>query len=327
MVRRAASCGACRRIAAGYWQEAPRYILRMTKDVLSRRLRTAKPQPSGDRLALTEGDLALFELLNRHGPLPTTYLAAFLRAKSLGYLQWRLTRLYNGTRNTPSLLSRPPQQFQSFAARYQPLLYDLTPASRRLIDERGTTLIERTDPFLHRFMGACVGASIEIGCRKQGLRYIPRMEILAKAGKPLAAQTGRGILIPDDLFGLQYRDGSYRFFAVEIDRQTESLERTTIGYRTFAGKLENYAALMGMQGYKECWGVPNLLVLTVTTSGPHLEGLLGVVRKRIPQQLWTRFLFKAHGEFCMRWRVPETLCHLLLTGWRYADGNLYIADP
>jgi hypothetical protein len=298
----------------------------METDALSRRLRFAPPQPIGERIGVQAADIRMFEAINRHGPLPSTYLQRFAGHKDRSAIASRLTKLFNGAKLGLPLLSRPPQQFQSFAARYQHLIYDLTPTSRALLRDRGTVIIERSDAFLHRFMGACVGASIEVTAADMGLRYIARAEVLARRSVPLAISVGSRTLVPDDLFGLQYRDGSYRFFAVEVDRNTESIVRKKGSYSTFDIKLDAYLSIMADETHRTHWGVPNLLVLTITTNETHLGHLVQRVRERAGRYA-ERFLFKARHEFGVNWRIPDVLTELLRTPWTRTGADFDIARP
>jgi hypothetical protein len=295
----------------------------MKTDALKRRLRYEKPQPLEKSIALGPRDYAVFQAIHRHGPLPTHYLFEFTRHLNGNFtaFQHRLTKLYNGTQTAAPLLVRPPQQFASFKARYQPLVYDLSPLAVQLLSERGK--LERTpdriDHFLHRFMGACVGASIELACREQGLTYISYEEILAhgkiEKANPLAVGLTDGkCLIPDGLFGIKYRDGSYRFFAIEIDRNTESIERKRLDQSGFGRKLHGYIDIITNRGYKAQWGVPSLMVLTVTTNHTHLQNMLDYLGG-IPTSKAEHFLFRARPEFGANWEVPPLMNDLITEPW------------
>jgi hypothetical protein len=286
------------------------------KDTLQRRLRHTKPQPTGERIELSERDFLIFEKINQHGPLPTHYLFAFTKhlCKNETAAQHRLTKLYNGTKQSPSLLSRPAQQFASFAARYQPLVYDLTPAAEKLLAGRGIAVAKRTDPFVHRLMTACVTASIALGCQARGLRYIPQAEILARHSSTLALPLRGGLLVPDALFGIHYPTG-YLFFAVEVDRGTESIQRGAFGQTSVGQKLQHYLEIMDARAFKTHWGVPNLLVMTVTSSGARLTRMLDCVRTIAGEQRAQRFLFQAKEEFGANWSVPAVMDELLSSTW------------
>lgn len=281
-------------------------------DALRRRSRFAPPQPLRGRIEISDSDLAVFEALHRHGPLPTHYLFRFSGHQSFNTFQHRLTKLYNGT-GAASYLVRPPQQFASFHARYQHMVYDLSDAAKALLRERGklSPFLLRSDPFLHRLMSACVGASIELACRN--LRYIPRAEVLTRKGNPmelpLSRRVEKGRLVPDDLFGLKW-DNTVRFFAVEIDRNTESIARRKPGSITFKEKLLCYIDAIRNQVYHEQWGIRNLSVLTVTTNGAHARGLERCVQTLDPT-LAHRFHFKTLPELGPNWRVPPIVTGLL----------------
>lgn len=313
-------------------------------DLLERRLRFAPPNPVVSRLQLTDRDFAIFEAINRHGPLPAHYLFELTRhlGKSYKHLQYRLTELYNGD-SVGTYLTRPSQQFAGFEARYQHLVYDLTDRAKIALSEHGTLSNfgpRRTDPFLHQLMGACVGASIELGAKGKGIRYIPRAEIFAhpRAGKslqaknpmaiPLTAPSGSKTLIPDDLFGLEYPGGGFRFFAVEIDRNTESIERKNLDYNTFGKKITGYLELLRTKGFSDWWGIPNLSVLTVTTNATHAVNLLEYVQKQNNQHHAGRFAFACEPSFGVNWRVPKAVLSALLTDpWTTVSGPKDISQP
>lgn len=282
-------------------------------DALRRRSRFAPPQPLRGRIEIGDSDLAVFEALHRHGPLPTHYLFRFSGRKSFNTFQHRLTKLYNGA-GAASYLVRPPQQFASFHARYQHMVYDLSDSAKALLRERGklSPFLLRSDPFLHRLMSACVGASIELACRN--LRYIPRAEVLARNGNrmelPLSSRVAKDRLVPDDLFGLKW-DNTVRFFAVEIDRNTESIAQRKRGNTTFGEKLLCYLDAMRNHVYHEQWGIRNLSILTITTNDGHARNLQRCVQT-LDRSLADRFYFKTVPEFGPNWRVPPILTNLLI---------------
>lgn len=305
----------------------------MTVQTNNRRLRHAPPDPRVRRIVLTDADYLLFEVLERHGPLPSSYLYEFTRhlRKDRTYLQNRLTEFYNGDAQG-GLLVRPPQQFAAYEARYQHLVYDLTTRARHLLAERRTYrphAIVRSDPFVHRLMCACIGATFELTAAANGMRYISFEEILSRSGRqspskgnPLALPCpGNQTFIPDLLFGLEYPGAGYRFFTVESDRNTESIERRNLRQSAFGRKLTAYAAALDARSYRLAWGVPNLHVLTVTTNAVHSDNILQFVRDNIAPQHHAYFAVTLTTTFGTDWRVPkEPLSHLLLSPWRTAAG-------
>lgn len=305
----------------------------MKTDALDRRLRFARPNPVVARLQLTQRDFLLFEAINRHGPLPSHYLFELTKhqARSFKHLQYRLTELYNGDQRAPYLL-RPEQQHAGYEARYQHLVYDLAPRAKKAIAERGTLgrfSPRRTDPFLHQLMGACVAASFEITAPKKGLRYISREEILSHprcpdATKdmanpmaiPLFVQGPEKAVVPDDLFGLEYPGSGFRFFAVEIDRNTESIKRRDQSQNSFGKKINGYLDILKNQTFRSHWGLPNLHVLTITTNTTHGLNILQQVKKHNQPRFDERFAMACEPSFGSNWRVPRNvLSHLLEQPW------------
>ena len=90
-----------------------------------------------------------------------------------------------------------------------------------------------------------------------------------------------------------------------------------------------------MYGYREIirnraleshWGVPNLLVLAVTTDRAHMSNILRYLAKS-DDPLSERFLFKAEPMFGVNWRVPrEVLAHLLIA-WGRSGASFDIFKP
>jgi hypothetical protein len=294
----------------------------MKTDQLNRRLRHAPPAPLVRRLVFTEADYLIFEAIHRHGPLPTHYLYEFTKhlRRDYTHLQNRLTEFYNGDTHGP-LLTRPPQQFTSFNARYQHIVYALAPRAKALLAERGVVsrARRRADPFVHQLMQACVGASLELTAPSKGLRHISREEIFAhprcpettrNALNPMAIPItgiGQRVLIPDDLFGLEYPGVGFRFFAVEIDRNTESIERKNMAQSAFGAKIAGYLDILRRQTYRAHWGIPNLHVLTVTTNGVHARNIRSYIEKHVDRTYVSRFAFAYESSFGANWLVPKTL--------------------
>lgn len=298
----------------------------MHTDALNRRSRFAKPQATVKRLVLTEADLRLFEAIQRHGPLPIHYLYAFTKnlRRDYTHLQNRLTEFYNGDASG-QFLTRPPQQFASFAARYQHLVYDLAPRARRALAEHGRLArytARRSDPFVHQLMQACVGASLELTAPDHGVEYIHREMIFAHdrcpastkaAPNPLAIPIGGGrdgrMLIPDDLFGIRHPKRGYRFFAAEIDRNTESIERNDPAQSAFGNKIAAYAEILERQTYRAWWGIPNLSVITITTHETRAQNLIRFSARQ-KRDSSVRFAFWVENSFGINWSVPKKLLDL-----------------
>lgn len=304
----------------------------MNTDSLSRRLRFAPPNPQVARIVLQQADLDLFAAIHRHGPLPSSYLFEFskpLRRNKARFLN-RLTELYNGDADGP-YLTRPPQQFAGYKARYQHVVYDLAPRARSILSEAGhpEPSRSRTDPFLHQLMQACVGASFELAAPAYGLKYIHRDAVLD--GRPLVLELGGGAkLIPDDLFAIEGEDekGPWRrWCAVEIDRNTESIERKNLDYNTFGKKVGNYLKALRGRLFTD-WGARNLTVLTVTTTEGHARNMAAYVKKQGDAKFESRFAFAVAPQFGVMWEVPGTvLSRLLSEPWDTPAGPKDLTRP
>lgn len=122
-------------------------------------------------------------------------------------------------------------------------------------------------------------------------------------------------IVPDDLFGLKGTDDEgdwYRFFALEIDRNTESIVSKDPGQTALGRKIAGYLDVLHRQTYRERWGIPNLCVLTVTTNPTHAMNIIEFIRKQNEPRYAERFGFTAEASFGGNWRVPPAILTQLL---------------
>ena len=244
---------------------------------------------TGKRIELTSRDIEIFKLLDRYRYLRSTYLHAFVGGASRTRFKERLGDLFH-----EGYLDRPEQQWQFANARYEPAVYEIGQGALRALRATGEvtgnqfTFLGKAvhHQFQHSLMICQILASLDLGVRAvPGLRFIAWPEIVGRApeatrssGTPfrLPLPSG-GYLVPDGLFGLQYCQGArplYRFFAVEADRGTMPLLRTNSRQSSLIGKIETYRAAYAAGRHRTNWGVPNLLVLVVTTEEARARGLL-----------------------------------------------------
>lgn len=310
----------------------------MARDLLQRRLPWAGPVSTGRMVVPQERDILYFEAIQRHGPLPSTYLYELTKHLASNYNQHqkRLTLLANEER-TPHggrYLDRPWQQFQTVNARSNPVVAELTPAATALLRERGTATryaVPPGGPSVHRFMTAAITASIELAARDAGVGFIDQEAILRRHSCPEATRAARnplaialragGVLIPDQLFGLEYPgpDGKprYRFFALEADRGTEPIRPRDLERSSIARKLAGYLEARQTSAFHERFGIPNLLVLTVTTSATRIDSmlaLLGTLTGASPEGA-AGMLFKSRPEFGRYWQSPPVMGDLFTDPW------------
>lgn len=308
-------------------------------DALGRRSRE-KAHSSGKRVSPQKRDLLWFQKLHEHGPLSSSYLHAFSQhlARSEKRARDRLTDLFN-EKETPhggAYLERPWQQFQTFDARYQELVYELAPAAEAALSDHGLWHehdVSAGGPWKHRAMVAAITASIELATLNDpALNFIPQHAILARAKATLRCsvpvtdpKTGKELksdLIPDALFGIEYVEGntkSYRFFVVEADRGTEPTRSSSISRKSHLRHLPQYHRYIAGGLYKEHLKLTApLLVLNVLNSEVTMRGMMALARELYPRGNSVQ-LFRCAPEFGRYFKPSALLPDLLRGAWMRAE--------
>jgi hypothetical protein len=244
---------------------------------------------TGKRIELTNRDIAIFKLLGRYRYLRSTYIHAFVGGASETRFKERLGDLFH-----EGYLDRPAQQWEFADARHKPVVHECGRAADQALRAgglalEGTNTLLADGPhrqFLHSLMICEVLASLDLAIRASaGLRLIGWPEMLGRAPEATRSSPAPfrvpvpsgGYLVPDGLFGIEYGSGNtktYRFFALEADRGTMPVSRTGNGQTSYLGKLDLYRDLVRQQTFKAHLGIPNLLVLTVTTSFDRLRNIM-----------------------------------------------------
>lgn len=286
-------------------------------EVITSRRSRMRRTPTGKRIELTARDLEIFKLLSRYRFLRSTFIHAFVGGNRTKLIE-RLGHLYHDG----GFLDRPAQQWQTADARYRPVVYELshkgadTLSASGVAGEAGIFVGHGGGAhrqFAHTLMICEVLASLEVATAQTGaLRIVWWPEILAKAPaesqraeRPLQigaskgshGGAGRGAIEPDAVFGIEYRTGkkrAYRFFALEADRGTMPVERTSGEQSSYLGKVITYRKIMASGAFKLRWGVPNLFVLTVAMSESRLRTMEAAVRKVTEGRGSGALLFKAY---------------------------------
>ncbi len=273
---------------------------------------------TGRRIELSPRDIELFRLLTRYRYLRSTYLYAFVGGASETRFKERLGDLFH-----EGYLGRPQQQWAFADARCMPVVYESGRGSIRALRACGSGLDEdgrqvaasAHRQFLHALMACETLASIEFAVRAdERLRFIAWPEILARAPEALRTSTtsfrlpvpSGGYLVPDGVFGIEYRDGeakAYRFFAIETDRGTMPIARTNPKQTSYLGKLAAYNEIIARQVHKTHWGVPNLLVLTLTTGAARCSEIVA----KLGGGSSPAFLFKSADGKALSKPLPDLL--------------------
>lgn len=305
-------------------------------DSLQRRHRD-RPLSTGKRVTPQERDLLWFEKIHQHGPLSSSFLHAFstdLR-RNEKRARDRLTDLFNEDR-TPhggAYLTRPFQQFRTFDARYQDLVYDLAPAAELALKEAGKwsdSASAATGPWMHRYMVAAITASIELATQSDpSLTFIPQHAILERActvlrypvpfDNPITGKEETRDLIPDAVFGLEYDgpDGkSFRFFIVEADRATEPSRASRFNRKSHLRTILQYRSYVGRGLYKDHLNLTaGVMVLTVTTEPQTMAKMLELANEVSEGRGNSYLLFRTAEHFGRYFKPPKPLPELLQGEW------------
>lgn len=270
--------------------------------------------------ALTGRDIEVLRCLVRYRYLRSTYLHAFAGGASEKRFIERLCDLFHH-----GFVARASQQWQYAEARCQPLIYECEGRARRLLAgaedvfPRTYLGLDAQRQFVHALTICECLASIEMATSiRDDMRFIAWPEILARAPEdarasaiPFRLAIGRSAVIPDALFGIEYVTGgrrAYRFFALEVDRGTMPIVRRENTMTSVMGKLSAYGELIAAGRPRALLGIPNLFVLTITSSDTRAANLLATA-EGAPSAPW--FLFKAVAQSALR----KPLMSLLTDPW------------
>jgi hypothetical protein len=302
---------------------------------------------AGKRIELTERDIELFKLLACYRYLRSNFLYAFLGGASHTRFIERLGDLYHDGR----FINRPEQQWQFANCRYMPLAYELDGNGETVLRSLGfgnydSPLLNKGRmggyrQFAHQLLICECMASIELGTRGHpGLRFIAWQEIMSKAPEAsramrnpfefsvsisYAADYGGAAtradtkIVPDGLFGLEYSgvgEKSYRFFALELDRNTMPLVRSDLNQSSYLRKMLAYRAVTDQSIQKTQLGVPNLFVLNVTTSEHHMRNIMSLLAHLAPEGKGKLFLFKTSNDLGVLGRAPDPATRMLTEPWQ-----------
>jgi hypothetical protein len=249
---------------------------------------------TGKRIELTARDVEIFKLLSRYRYLRSTYIHAFVGGASETRFKERLGDLFH-----EGYLDRPTQQWEFANARHMPVVHECGRAAGQALRacgmalEGANTLLADSPhrQFLHSLMICEALASLDLAVRASPtLRLIGWPEILGRAPEGTRSSPSPfripvpsgGYLVPDGLFGIEYESGgtkAYRFFALEVDRGTMPIARLNPNQTSYLGKIGSYREIIVRQVHKTYLGLPNLLVLTLTTSQRRMTDIIGRLQR------------------------------------------------
>jgi hypothetical protein len=232
-------------------------------------------------------------ILQRYRYLDANHIYALLGSRNSN-VRGALSDLFH----EHGLLDRLPQRAFMRDPLYDPEIYELSDDGAMFIAQQAESIEPATWLKQGRYGAKTLAAhnltichavaSIEAAAASSGLRFMTCTEILARAPKatqeakqPFAipvsishlfpggkVQRSDTPVIPDAVFGLQYPNGSYRCFALEIDRATMPLTRSNLDETSYLRKLLQYREVLSRGAYKTHFGMTAtpMLLLTITTT-------------------------------------------------------------
>lgn len=225
----------------------------------------------------TAREIRWLKHIERHGPQSSQYLYELTcdthRCKDTALRQMQKLR-------AGGFLRLPPQQRATEHAEFNPYIYDLTKVAKdHLVNlGRDEPTVRPTGHWWHGYATSCVTSSIDIAAARLGVWYIPAHEILTKKNAQLAIPLRHGKLIPDQLFALDY-GGSFRAFALEVDRGTEPME-SSAARKSLTRSIKQYAEVLEYDLAHTHYGLKaRILVLWVFTSRARQARFLNAVAR------------------------------------------------
>lgn len=292
-----------------------------TTDSRGHALRWAENDPGrfeGDTTVLTPRDILIFQAIQRHDLLTATQIHGFVGGEYTT-LQKRLQKLRRckKTEFDGVYLHCPQEQFSCYKAHLQPLVYELTDYAREALadDEKQFQFqLPDTSHFVHRAFNACVSASIELAARKAGFTYRCAEEIFTHpkcpelSVPPMTIQVDEDGLIHDRLFAIDYPGEGSVFYVVEVDRSTEmvgkrKVTRTNKRDNSYSHKITLTEKALARKLYRKAWGIPDPVVLTVTTLDGRMDTLIEHVREHTKDP--RHYMLRTRKTFGKRWRIPK----------------------
>ena len=178
-------------------------------------------------------------------------------------------------------------------------------------------------------MVAAITASIELATLDDPqVSFIPQHTILERAGSglrctvpfvnPATGKEERHDLIPDALFGLEYREGersSFRFFVVEADRGTEPTRTGVLSRKSHTRHFLQYREYVARGRYREHLKLTApLLVLNVTTGAQTMARMVRLATTLSPKGMNYQ-CFQCAAQFGRYFKPAGPLPQFLRNVW------------
>lgn len=302
----------------------------METSTLRRKRPRSSPTPSGKRTAITDNDIfGIFELLSRHAQLTTKQLVAFDRRYE-SKTRNRLTDLYH---KEGKWLERLSEKIKFANSLFIDEMYRLGKDAEELLASRGiipaedwvratriggnSTAPSRILRLAHDHMASHVALDIEIGARAAQVRFRNHIEIIsASPARTQALPNPLNIAVPpiadapswtepDALFAIDAR-----FFAVEADMGTESIEAV------IKPKIRAYREIVASGAIDDHFSTGTLRVLFVTVNEKRMRNMMQAVASIARNGRSTMFCFACRPDLAQYTRAPAPDGRMFREPWR-----------
>ena len=284
-------------------------------------------EPTGKTLNLARRDqrVAVLCSIADYGML-TTSLA---RALHPDYSQDGLSRFLEDGYHETSVHGGPYLERPKFLGEslYVDMIHSLTKHGQKAVTDSGHpvgSIIGGGTWKVHELQLVAIVASIEIGCRANGLRFISQREILERAPRhtqeskdPLQMQFKLKVkgderqqkLNPDALFGIGYPQGVL-FYLLEHERSRKTMI-------DFQRKLDRYRSMYTQGVYKSRFGIASVLTLFVTPDEIYMARM---IERAKAANLLNPCLFQCQPSLADAHKPPKPMPSILTAPWTRASG-------
>jgi hypothetical protein len=202
-------------------------------------------------------------------------------------------------------------------------IYEKTSKADKLLRGNGIEPIKQTisQQFWHQVLVDDILLSIEAACKQGGFAFRDEHQILQGAPRELPCTISHTFkrghtqhfsksLSPDALFAI-----NNTYFALEADRNNEPIERNNLNETSYLRKLLQYKDVFKNHTYKTHWGIPNLLVLNITTNETHMKNIMAFMQDGL-QGKSRSMLFHALPVLSSSEKSPQPVLSLLTNPWQ-----------
>lgn len=280
-------------------------------DSMGRRSRFV-PHSTEERVDLTRDDFDFVRAL-RFGPLDTRYLLAFpsIGRRNQQRKQQRLTQLFHedntyidGEPWGYRLLTRPIAQRKLIDHKSGFVIYNLTPATKKLCAKMGIPIIQNSGPLPHQYATASAVASIALTA---GDAFKDQTETIGNI--PLHFMVNGEELRPDALFSIT--TDRRRIYFVELDRGTENLRESEEARKSIEAMLRRYIHFIGKGQYKKDLNTTDgALLYFITTSRARMESAMQILNELLDGRGANHIIFNYVPHFGAIFTQPPILSYL-----------------